>query len=44
MIGSQRTLKQKVGRFRKKIIDKVRDLFWHRRNDKFENIDENWDD
>ena len=43
MIGVQRTLKQKAGRFRKKVIEKIKDLFWHRRNDRFENIDDNWD-
>jgi hypothetical protein len=44
MIGVQRTLKQKAGRFRKKIVEKLKDLFWHRKEKKFNNENDNWDD
>lgn len=44
MIGVQRTIKQQAGRFRKKILEKIKDLFWHRRNDRFDKIEGNWDD
>jgi len=44
MIGVQRTLRQKAGRFRKKILEKVKDLFWHKKNERFDELDQNWDD
>jgi hypothetical protein len=44
MIGVQRTIKQKAGRFRKIIIERLKDLFWHKKNDKFDELDQNWDD
>jgi len=44
MIGVNRTLKQKAGRFRKKVIDKLKQFFWHRKKESFDEMDENWDD
>ena len=44
MIGVQRTIKQQSGRFRKKILEKIKDLFWHKKDDKFDELDQNWDD
>jgi len=44
MIGVQRTLKQKAGRFRKKIAEKLKNLFWHKKNETFDELDQNWDD
>jgi|11_taG_2_1085331.scaffolds.fasta_scaffold34008_2 hypothetical protein len=44
MIGVQRTLKQKAGRFRKKIAEKLKNLLWHRKEKKFSNDNDNWDD
>lgn len=44
MIGVNRTLRQKAGRFRKKILEKIKDLFWHKKNERFDELDQNWDD
>jgi len=44
MIGVNRTLKQKAGKFRRYIKKKLNDLFWHNK-DKFWNAeDDKWDD
>lgn len=43
MIGVNRTLKQKVGRFRKIILKKIKELIWQNKNNKFEDLDETWD-
>jgi len=43
MIGAVRSIKQQAGRFRKYIIKKARELFWHKKNDDFEDADQNWE-
>ena len=43
MIGAVRTIKQSAGRFRKKILKKIKNLIWQNKNKKFEDLDENWD-
>ena len=43
MIGAVRTIKQKAGRFRKLILKKAKELFWDKKNNNFEDADQNWE-
>ena len=43
MLGAVRTVRQKAGRFRKKVLKKIKNLIWQNKNKKFEDLDETWD-
>lgn len=43
MIGVTRTIKQQAGRFRKKVLKKIKELIWQNKNKRFDELDDNWD-
>jgi hypothetical protein len=43
MIGITRNIKQKVGRYRKNVLKKIKNLIWQNKNFNFDELDENWE-
>jgi len=44
MIGAIRTIKQQAGRFRKKVLKKLKNLIWQNKNKNWNSLEENWED
>lgn len=44
MIGAVRNIKQQAGRYRKYILKKLKEAFWDKKNIKFEDAEQNWED
>lgn len=44
MIGAIRTIKQQAGRFRKKVLKKLKNSIWQNKNKNWNTLEENWED